>query len=155
MNPVVSDTIRLARILCILLLVYAHAQPYQPGVPESLLSPMGLIHYTRQLLGHTSGLFDYFQNPAYAQADVDRGFVAAGIDGAGEIGPFDDRDGRRLNMRSNARRTGQSDALGCGDVPLQLSGNGHGSRDDPGVDLGGRADGEVLVRDRDRLAGLG
>lgn len=54
MNPTVSDTIRLARILCILLLVYAHAQPYQPGVPESLLSPMGLIHFTRQLLGHTS-----------------------------------------------------------------------------------------------------
>ncbi|MCB4362558.1 acyltransferase [Hydrogenophaga taeniospiralis] len=54
MNPTVSDTIRLARILCILLLVYAHAQPYQPGVPESLFSPMGLIHTTRQLLGHTS-----------------------------------------------------------------------------------------------------
>lgn len=54
MNPAVSDTMRLARILCILLLVYAHAQPYQPGVPESLLSPMGLIHYLRQLLGHTS-----------------------------------------------------------------------------------------------------
>lgn len=54
LNPTVSDTIRLARILCILLLVYAHAQPYQPGVPESLFSPMGLIHFTRQLLGHTS-----------------------------------------------------------------------------------------------------
>lgn len=54
MNAAVSDTIRLARILCILLLVYAHAQPYQPGVPESLFSPMGLIHFTRQLLGHTS-----------------------------------------------------------------------------------------------------
>ena len=54
MSPAVSDTIRMARILCILLLVYAHAQPYQPGVPESLLSPMGLIHYLRQLLGHTS-----------------------------------------------------------------------------------------------------
>ncbi len=54
MNPAVSDTIRLARILCILLLVYAHAQPYQPGVPESLLSPMGSIYFIRQLLGHTS-----------------------------------------------------------------------------------------------------
>lgn len=54
MKPTVSDTIRLARVLCILLLVYAHAQPYQPGLPESLFSPMGLIHYTRQLLGHTS-----------------------------------------------------------------------------------------------------
>jgi hypothetical protein len=54
MNPTVSDTIRMARILCILLLVYAHAQPHQPGVPEALLSPMGLIHYLRLLLGHTS-----------------------------------------------------------------------------------------------------
>jgi hypothetical protein len=54
MNPAASDTIRMARILCILLLVYAHAQPYQAGVPEALLSPMGLIHYLRQLLGHTS-----------------------------------------------------------------------------------------------------
>ena len=54
MNAAVSTTMRLARIFCILLLVYAHAQPYQAGVPESLLSPMGLIHYLRQLLGHTS-----------------------------------------------------------------------------------------------------
>lgn len=54
MSPTVSDTIRLARVLCILLLVYAHAQPYQPGLPETLFSPMGLIHYLRQLLGHTS-----------------------------------------------------------------------------------------------------
>ncbi|NIN24965.1 MAG: acyltransferase family protein [Hydrogenophaga sp.] len=53
-SPGVSDAMRLARILCILLLVYAHAQPYQPGLPESLFSPMGLIHYLRQLLGHTS-----------------------------------------------------------------------------------------------------
>ena len=54
MTSTVSDTIRLARVLCILLLVYAHAQPYQPGTPEDWLSPMGLIHYLRQLLGHTS-----------------------------------------------------------------------------------------------------
>lgn len=54
MTPAVSDTIRLARILCILLLVYAHAQPHQPGLPESLLSPMGVVHYLRQLLGHAS-----------------------------------------------------------------------------------------------------
>ena len=56
MNPTVSDTIRLARILCILLLVYAHAQPYaavDPADPGSLLSPMGAIAYVRQLLGHT------------------------------------------------------------------------------------------------------
>lgn len=54
MKPAVSDTIRLARILCVLLLVYAHAQPYQPGDPGPLLSPMGAIHALRQLLGHTS-----------------------------------------------------------------------------------------------------
>jgi len=53
-SPSVSNTIRLARILCILLLVYAHAQPYQPGEPDTLFAPMGLIHYLRQLLGHTS-----------------------------------------------------------------------------------------------------
>jgi hypothetical protein len=53
-NPTVSDTIRLARILCILLLVYAHAQPHQAQQAESLLSPMGAIQGLRQLLGHTS-----------------------------------------------------------------------------------------------------
>ncbi len=56
MNPEVSDTIRVARILCILLLVYAHAQPYEaadPADPGSLLSPMGAIAYLRLLLGHT------------------------------------------------------------------------------------------------------
>lgn len=54
MSPNVSDTARLARILCILLLVYAHAQPYQPETPETLFSPMGLIDSLRRLLGHTS-----------------------------------------------------------------------------------------------------
>lgn len=54
MNTTVSDTIRVARILCILLLVYAHAQPYTPGIPSDLLSQEGVIYFLRLLLGHAS-----------------------------------------------------------------------------------------------------
>lgn len=54
MNQAVSDTIRIARIFCILMLVYAHAQPYTPGVPTSLFSQEGAIYVLRLLLGQGS-----------------------------------------------------------------------------------------------------
>lgn len=54
MNPTVSDTIRIARIFCILMLVYAHAQPYAPGVPTTLFSQEGAIYFLRLLLGQGS-----------------------------------------------------------------------------------------------------
>jgi hypothetical protein len=54
MNNSISDTIRVARIFCILLLVYVHVPPHLAGVPSTLFSPAGVIYYLRLLLGHTS-----------------------------------------------------------------------------------------------------
>jgi len=54
MKSQLSDTIRLARVLCILLLVYAHAQPYSPGVPTTVFSQEGTIYFLRLLLGQGS-----------------------------------------------------------------------------------------------------
>lgn len=38
MKPQLSEAIRLARMLCIVLLVYAHAQLCSPGVPTTVFS---------------------------------------------------------------------------------------------------------------------
>lgn len=54
MNTQLSDTIRLARILCILLLVYAHVQPYSAGLPKTLFAQEGVIYFLRLLLGQGS-----------------------------------------------------------------------------------------------------
>lgn len=54
MKPQLSECISLARVLCILLLVYAHAQPYSSGVPTTLLSQEGVIYFLRLLLGQGS-----------------------------------------------------------------------------------------------------
>lgn len=54
-NLTLSDTIRAtARILCILLLVYAHTQPFTLGAPVTLVSQEGAIFFLRLLQGHTS-----------------------------------------------------------------------------------------------------
>lgn len=54
MKPQLSEAISLARVLCILLLVYAHAQPYSPGVPTTVFSQEGVIYFLRLLLGQSS-----------------------------------------------------------------------------------------------------
>lgn len=54
MPPQLSESIRVARIFCMLLLVYAHAQPYTPGVPTTFFSQEGVIYFLRLLLGQGS-----------------------------------------------------------------------------------------------------
>ncbi|MBB5716218.1 acyltransferase family protein [Sphingomonas aerophila] len=54
LSPSTSQTMRIARVLCILALVYVHTPPYARGAPADLISADGLYWIWRELAGRTS-----------------------------------------------------------------------------------------------------